>query len=87
MVAATALTDGIHTVQDKRVYNPFENSDYAASSQHVINGYGVADETRLRAARKAHKPEGLFHRAVPGCFQLFDPMGPSDRATHVWRVR
>jgi hypothetical protein len=51
---------------------PYIYMNYAFTGQDVINSYGPANKAKLQAASKKYDPIGLFQKAFPGGFKLFD---------------
>lgn len=51
---------------------PFKYMNYAAPFQDPIESYGKENKAKLQAASNKYDPEGLFQKAVPGGWKLFD---------------
>lgn len=54
------------------VTNPYVYLNYAASWQDPISGYGDDNKAFLQDISKKYDPQGLFQKAAPGGFKLFN---------------
>ena len=73
MSTANALIDEIEAAAKVNgLYHAFKYLNYANAGQDVFDGYGPANRVHLQAVSKRYDPTGVFQRAVPGGFKLFE---------------
>lgn len=59
-------------LKEEGLYIPFQYLNYADITQDPIGSYGEDIKKRLQEVSLKYDPEGLFQKAVPGGFKVFD---------------
>lgn len=54
------------------VFHPYIYMNYAWKGQQVMAGYGAPTKQWLQGVSRKYDPDGIFQKAVPGGFKLFD---------------
>lgn len=50
--------------------NPYLYLDYADVTQDPLQGYGVENIEKMKAAARKYDPQGVFQSLVPGGFKI-----------------